>query len=135
MKVIPLTSSRTPRQAVTPDISASAVLTKALIRATRQLGISNAQLAKILGVSDTSVHRLLAGQREIDPTSKEGELAALLLRLYRSLDTLVGADALLRQRWLTTSNRALNGVPMDLIASAAGLVHTVAYLDHARAPL
>jgi len=115
--------------------SAAAVLSKALVRAARQLGLSHAQLAHILGVSDSSIHRLFAGQRQIDPASKEGELAALLLRLYRSLDALVGSEPLLRQRWLTSYNHALNGCPAELIAGAAGLVHTVAYLDHARAPL
>lgn len=116
-------------------LTATAVLSKALIRASRQLGLSNAQLAQVLGVSESSIHRLAAGQREVDPQSKEGELAALLVRLYRSLDAVVGADAYLRQRWLTSHNHALNGTPLELIGSAAGLVHTVAYLDHARAPL
>ncbi len=115
--------------------SAAAVLSKALVRAARQLDLSPGQLAQVLGVSESSVHRLATGQREIDPKSKEGELAALLLRLYRSLDAIVGTDAYLRQRWLTSHNRALNGIPAELISSAAGLVHTVAYLDSARAPL
>jgi hypothetical protein len=32
-------------------------------------------------------------------------------------------------------NRALNGVPRDLVTTAQGLVRTVAYLDSMRAPM
>ena len=46
----------------------------------------------MLGVSEASVSRLVTGARTIDPESKEGELALILVRVYRSLDALVGAD-------------------------------------------
>ena len=67
-----------------------AVLTKALLRAADLLGLSSRVLARILGVSEASVSRLASGARTIDPASKEGELALLLVRVYRSLDALVG---------------------------------------------
>ena len=62
-------------------------------------------------------------------------MALLLVRLYRSLDALVGGDPLQRSAWLASHNRELNGRPLDLIASTAGLVTLVAYLDGARATL
>lgn len=137
MKYVARAAANTPRTApqLTAPPAAAAVLSKALVRAARQLGLNNAQLAQIVGVSESSVHRLATGQRTIDPASKEGELAALLLRLYRSLDAIVGSDPYLRQRWLNSHNYALNGSPVELIGTTAGLVHAVAYLDHARAPL
>jgi plasmid maintenance system antidote protein VapI len=113
----------------------AAVLTEAVLRTSKLLALSNSELARILGVSDSSVSRLLAHGRQIDPASKEGELALLLVRLYRSLDALVGGDKDQRLAWLRSDNRALNGRPADLIGSAAGLVNTVAYLDSARATL
>jgi plasmid maintenance system antidote protein VapI len=113
----------------------AAVLTEAVLRTSKLLALSNSELARILGVSDSSVSRLLAHGRQIDPASKEGELALLLVRLYRSLDALVGGDKDQRLAWLRSNNRALNGRPADLIGSAAGLVNTVAYLDSARATL
>jgi hypothetical protein len=61
-------------------------------------------------------------------------LAALLVRLYRSLDALVGNDDGRRRAWMTTHNDALNGVPRELIQRVQGLVATVAYLDGMRAP-
>jgi len=118
-----------------PADKSAVVLRKALVRTAVLLELGHAQLARILGVSDSSVHRLFAGQRTVDPESKEGELAALLIRLYRSLDAVVGADAELRRVWLNTYNHALNARPVDLLVTAAGLVYAVAYLDHARAPI
>ena len=114
--------------------SPEAVLGKALFRAAELLGLNNAALARILGVSEASVSRLASGARSIDPKSKEGELALLLIRVYRSLDALVGTDAAQRKAWLHGHNRALNGVPAELIQSAAGLVAVVGYLDAMRAP-
>lgn len=111
------------------------VLTKALLRAAELLELSSASLARILGVSEASVSRLVSGARTVDPKSKEGELALLLVRVYRSLDALVGTDAAQRKAWLHSPNRALNGRPAELIQRADGLVSVVNYLDAMRAPV
>ena len=110
------------------------VLTKALLRASGLLGLTSAALARVLGVSEASVSRLVTGARAVDPASKEGELALLLVRVYRSLEALVGNDAEQRRAWMTGFNRALNGRPAELIERAEGLVAVVAYLDAMRAP-
>ena len=125
-----------PRRSPEPSSQPSpqAVLGKALLRAAGLLDLNNAALARILGVSEASVSRLASGARSIDPQSKEGELALLLIRVYRSLDALVGSDAGQRKAWLHSPNRALNGTPAELIQSAAGLVAVVGYLDAMRAP-
>ena len=115
-----------------PD--SGAVLTKSLLRASLLLGLSGATLARVLGVSEASISRLASGARMLDPFSKEGELALLLVRTYRSLDALVGTDAAQRMAWMSGFNRALNGTPADLIQSAQGLVGVVSYLDAMRAP-
>src|SRR5689334_22837831 len=119
-----------PKSVPAPD----RVLSKAVLRAAELLGLSSAVLARVLGVSEASVSRLAAGARTIDPASKEGELALLLVRVYRSLDALVGTDAAQRKAWLESPNRALNGRPIDLLQRTDGLVHVVAYLDAMRAP-
>jgi hypothetical protein len=110
------------------------VLTKALLRSAGLLGLSSAALARVLGMSEASISRLVTGTRTIDPRSKEGELALLLVRVYRSLDALVGADDAQRRAWMAGYNRALNGKPRDLIERAEGLVAVVSYLDGMRAP-
>lgn len=121
----------TPAAAPRPEV----VLTKALLRAAELLELSSASLARILGVSEASVSRLVSGARTVDPQSKEGELALLLVRVYRSLDALVGADAAQRKAWLHSPNRALNGRPAELIQRADGLVGVLNYLDAMRAPV
>ena len=126
--------ARSPRPIPSADPTPAAVLTKAVLRATELLELSGAALARTLGVSEASVSRLVSGARTIDPKSKEGELALLLVRVYRSLDALVGADPAQRKAWLQSHNRGLNGKPTELIQSAAGLVAVVAYLDAMRAP-
>lgn len=123
------------RSAPAPVDDRARVLTRATLRAADLLDLNGARLAATLGVSEAGVSRLVAGTRAIDPASKEGELAALLIRCFRSLDALVGGDDAQRRAWMAAPNRALNGVPRERIATVQGLVATVAYLDAMRAPL
>ena len=56
------------------------------------------------------------------------------MRLYRSLNALVGGDDALARAWLTTPNRAFDdAVPLGVIARVEGLVHACDYLDAHRA--
>jgi transcriptional regulator with XRE-family HTH domain len=122
------------KPAASAQPAADVVLTRAVLRAAELLELSGATLARALGVSEASISRLVSGARTIDPESKEGELALLLVRVYRSLDALVGSDAAQRKAWLYSPNRALSSRPAELIQSAAGLVTVLAYLDAMRAP-
>jgi Protein of unknown function (DUF2384) len=109
------------------------VLAKATVRASALLGLSGAALGRVIGLSPASVSRVSAGEKAIVPGSKEGELAALLVRVYRSLDALVGNDSAARLRWLSSYNEALRAVPKERMQSVQGLVEVVAYLDGMRA--
>ena len=122
------------RPSAQPRADPASVLTKAVLKATELLSLSSVALARILGVSEASVSRLFSGARKIDPESKEGELALLFVRVFRSLDALVGTDASQRNAWLQSHNRGLNGRPIELIQRAEGLAAVVAYLDAMRAP-
>ena len=117
-----------------PALRADAVLTKAVLRASGTLGVNQRRLAAILGVSEATVSRLGRG-KTIDAQTKEGELAVLFLRLFRSLDTLVGGDAAQARAWLWDENRHLGGVPAQRIATIAGLYDVVSYLDALRGKL
>lgn len=110
------------------------VLAKATTRATDLLGLSGAALAQIIGVSEATVSRIRKGEYSLDPDSKEGELSLLLVRVYRSLDALVGTDDQKRKEWMRGLNKALGGVPLQLILRPDGLVATLNYLDGMRAP-
>jgi plasmid maintenance system antidote protein VapI len=111
------------------------VLAKATGRVAALLGLSGAALARVIGISEPTVSRVLRAERPINPASKEGELATLLVRVYRALDALVGNDGARRLGWMGSFNRDLGGVPRDMIQTAQGLVTTLAYLDGMRAPL
>ena len=110
------------------------VLAQATARASQFLGMNGVMLAKTLGLSEPTVSRILKAEKPIDPASKEGELALLLVRVYRSLDALVGTDDRKRQLWMASFNKALGGVPLQVIQRVDGLVATLAYLDAMRAP-
>lgn len=113
---------------------AAAVVAKATLAAAARLGLSSRQLAAVIGVSEASVSRLQHG-RGISPESKEGELALTLVRLYRSLDALVGGDDAKAQAWLYAPNAHLAGVPAERIRTVEGLVDVVQYLDAMRGRL
>lgn len=122
-----MTSSLAPH--TMPD--AGRVLTRALLNAAGRLGIRNRVLAGVVGLSEASVSRLQHG-RALDPRSKEGELALLFLRLYRSLDALMGGDDGKARLWLHAANDHLRGAPVDRIRTVEGLVDVVQYLDAMR---
>lgn len=116
------------------DAEPGAVLAKAVVSAAGRLGLRQRQLAAVLGASEASVSRLQHG-RGIEPEGKEGELALLFLRLYRSLDALVGGDDLKARTWLHAENDHLAGVPAERIRTVEGLVDVVQYLDAFRGRL
>ncbi len=123
-----------PQRAASRRADPHAVLAKAVLAAAGRLDLRNRHLAAVIGSSEASVSRLQTG-RGLDPSSKEGELALLFLRLYRSLDALVGGDDERARQWLHADNNHLAGVPAERIRSVEGLVDVVQYLDAMRGRL
>lgn len=115
----------------TDAADAAAVLSKAVARAAERLEVSRALLARVLGVSPATITRLYAGGYRLEQSRKEWEFALLFVRLFRSLDSIVGDERTARQ-WLNSDNHALNGRPVELIRSTEGLVRVVHYLDASR---
>ena len=107
------------------------VLTRAALRAAEQLGLTQKELAAVVGVSPATVSRLAHGAT-LGAESKEGELAVQLLRVFRSLDALLGGDAEKCRQWLRAENRHLEAVPAELLRTVPGLVHVAEYLDAMR---
>ena len=66
------------------------ILTKAVVNTAAYLDLSKVKLAHILGVSAASVTRLYADTYKLSPEKKEWDFAVLLVRLFRSLDSIVG---------------------------------------------
>ncbi len=118
-----------------PAVDPAAVLAKAALRAADALGLSRADLAVVIGTSQASLSRVAGGRRGLDPDTKEGELALLVIRVFRSLDALVGGDAEAARAWLHADNAHLGGVPAERLRSVEGLVHVAEYLDAFRGRL
>jgi len=114
-----------------PQPEARTVLSKAVTRAAERMALSRAELGKALGLSPATISRLHGGSYQLEPARKEWEFALLLVRAFRSLDSIVGEEITAR-KWLASDNRALGGRPIDLMTSTEGLVRVVHYLDASR---
>lgn len=109
-----------------------AVLTKATIRAADRLGLSQKTLANVIGLSESVVSRMRSGDYVLE-RGKAFELAALFVRLYRSLDAIVSGDEQTAREWIKHQNLALKDSPVNLIQKVQGLVDVIQYLDSRRA--
>ena len=124
------------RKPSVPDPDPARVLTQAALRAADILEIPQRTLAEIIGVSASTVSRAVHGGAPVDPESKAGELAKLWVRVFRSLDAIVGSNDVAARAWLNSANAAFGGQkPVDRLRSAEGLIHVLHYLDSARARL
>ncbi len=94
-----------------------------------------ALLSRVVGLSESQISRMAKGEKSFEVGTKPAELATLLLRVYRSLDAMVGNDERQRRVWMDSFNAAFHEAPRDAIQKVDGLVHVVGYLDSARAPL
>jgi hypothetical protein len=119
------------RRPALPDPAEVAV--KASLRAADLLGIGGRMLGGILGVSEATVSRLRSGQARLEPGSKPFELAILFVRMFRSLDAIVGGDKAAARAWMAGQNTALGAAPITLIGQVSGLMEVINYLDSRRA--
>lgn len=105
---------------------AATVLGKSTLNAGKILGLNQQEVGLIIGKNRSSI------TRGIDPQSKSGELALLLIRCYRALSVLVGGGDTQIQHWFNTENHHVGGVPKELCYSVQGLVAVTQYLDAIR---
>lgn len=111
----------------------NAVITKATLRAADLLDITARTLALVIGVSEATVSRMRKQEFLLERGTKPFELAVLFVRLFRSLDAIVGGDETVARAWLRNPNISLDGTPLEKILTIAGLVDVIAYLDSRRA--
>lgn len=125
----------TPLPAAPDDAAAreAAVVAKAALAAAERLGVNARTLAAILGLSEATVSRLKSGAAQLERSGKPFELAVLFVRLYRSLDAIVGGDEAVARAWLKNPNLALGAAPLERLRTVSGLVDVIAYLDARRA--
>jgi DNA-binding XRE family transcriptional regulator len=114
---------------VSPD--PAAVLAKAVLNAAEQLGLKQSELAGVLGIHRTAVSRLKQNPA-LDPKSKQGELALLLIRIARALFALTGGDKDWIKHFMHNPNQVTGGIPAKQIESIQGLMQVLNFVDALR---
>lgn len=111
----------------------SRVLGEAVSRAAANWKLRDEVLGRILGISRTSALRLRSGQFKLRRGEKPFELGQYFVRVFRSLDAVMGSDDAASVSWLKSENLDLAGRPVDLMQSITGLLRVADYLDGYRA--
>jgi len=115
------------RTSIADATSAQIVLSKALLNAGKALGLNQTQLGQVVGKDRAAISR-----GRIDPQTKSGELALLLIRCYRNLYVLIGGNIKEMRHWMHSENRHTAGVPAQQVQTIQGLVSVLEYLDAIR---
>ncbi len=102
------------------------VVTQAVLKASKALGLSNKDLSLVIGRDRSSLYR------GIKVNSKHGELALILIRCYRALYVLVGGDEQAMKHWFSSFNHHTVGIPAEQVQSVEGLLTVSRYLDAIR---
>ena len=116
-----------------PLAAVAGVVTVAVFRAADQLGVNAKSLSEVLGVSEATVSRMRRKDFLLERGTKPFELGVLFVRLFRSLDAIVGGDETVAKAWIKNPNMALEARPLEKISTIAGLIDVIAYLDSRRA--
>lgn len=114
-------------------LSPGQIAAKAVFNAGRELGLTQRDLARVIGVSEPSVSRMKGGGFELE--GKPLELALCLIRVFRALDAMTGGEVAVIRGWIANDNSDLGASPKSLITTATGLVDVMNYLDATRAPV
>jgi hypothetical protein len=114
-------------------VDEAAIVSKAVVRASDNLKISNRILGSTIGLSEPTISRLKKGTYFLNRQEKAFELSVLFVRMYRSLTAIVGGDDSVAQAWLKNYNTAIQAKPIDHIQSVDGLMNVIHYLDARRA--
>lgn len=107
------------------------VLANAINTLKESINLKPQDLAEIIGQHRNTVDRCLK-KGELDPKSKPGQLALLLIRVYRSLYAINGGDTQAIIHWLNTYNFHIQNIPLEAMKEVMGLSRVVNYLDAMR---
>ncbi|PUA28758.1 MAG: hypothetical protein B0W54_10070 [Cellvibrio sp. 79] len=114
----------------TASVSDLELVSNSVINAADALGLAREQLADAIGVSISTVDRM---KRGTPSQGKAFELSLLVIRVYRSLFSILGGNSDAMQHWMMTPNNHLNDeIPGELIRKADGLTRVLWYLDAMR---
>src|SRR5690348_15519353 len=95
-----------------PRAAESDVVTGGALTAAKKLGLKNSVLARILGLSQSTISRMRRGEYVLQPGDKDFELAVLFVRFYRCLDSIVEGNDAVSADWIRNRNTALGATPL-----------------------
>ena len=116
------------------NVESKVVLAKSLLNTADQLGLKEAQLASVIGVHCDTISSFKANP-ELDPVTKQGELAILLIDIYRAVYVLSGGDSEWIHYFMNSYNEATKGVPIEQIQTISGLTTVLHFVDSVRAKM
>ena len=100
--------------------STATVLAEAVLKTANLLGLSQTQLAAVMGLDLASIN-IPEFSAVLEPTSAHSEAGSLLIRLYQSLSALTGGDSEWIDYFMNAFNTATDGVPIQQIQTREGL--------------
>ena len=115
-------------------MTSNQVLTHSALRTGSLLGLSHAELARALGLDQSTVSAMADGSAELQSDFPSGQLALTLIKIYQSLTANVGGDEQACKQWVCSHNTGLAGTPALLMQSEEGINAVLAYLQSMEAP-
>ena len=100
--------------------STATVLAEVVLKTADLLGLSNTQLATVMGLDLKSMNQI-EFSAVLEPASPQGEYGLLLIRLSQSLSALTGDDSEWIDYFMNAFNTATDGVPTQQIQTREGL--------------
>jgi|SRR5689334_3594692 len=108
----------------------SRILGEAVSRAATYWKLSDQVLGNIIGISRTSALRLRDGEFKLKQGEPPFELGQYFVRIFRSLDSIMGSDDAASISWLKSDNLDLGAPPLYLMQeSIRGLFRVADYVD------
>ena len=102
------------------QIDRSRLLAKASWKAAEQLGMKPEQFLRILHLE--GIEDKFSDLQTLDPNSQSGEIAIILIRIYRAVYSLNGGDIQWMHHFLNSPNLLTGGVPIEQMESMNGLL-------------
>ena len=103
------------------SINQSRVLAKAAWKAAEHLGLKPEQFLRILHLECVDMN-LSEATLMLDLNSKQGEIALILIRIYKAIYNLNGGDTKWMHHFLNSPNLLTSGIPIEQLESMSGLL-------------
>ncbi len=109
------------------------LLSKALKNSAELLGLNQNDIAAMLKISPSALSKSL--NRGIDPEKLQGRYALLIIKVYRSLNQLLGGNKEQMAKWIRAKLKPFSKSPLEMMSSEIEIVYLNDYLDSMKAKI